>query len=75
MQTCTGESEPLDATAEAVTEDSGVSALEAHNIAFNSSLVIDGEAYGLVIRTGDNTFIGICGTVVKNPCVQAVWHD
>jgi sodium/potassium-transporting ATPase subunit alpha len=49
----------LDATAEAVSDDSGVSALEAHNIAFNSSLVIDGEAYGLVIRTGDNTFIGI----------------
>jgi sodium/potassium-transporting ATPase subunit alpha len=54
----TGESEPLDATPDMVSEDSGVSPLDARNIAFNSSMVIEGEAYGVVIRVGDNTFIG-----------------
>jgi magnesium-transporting ATPase (P-type) len=55
-QIFTGESEPLDCTAaEAATY---VSAMDAHNIAFNSSMVLEGEAYGIVIRTGDNTFIG-----------------
>ncbi|KAG0353200.1 hypothetical protein BGZ54_002357 [Gamsiella multidivaricata] len=32
--------------------------LEARNLAFNGSLVVNGEGYGLVIRTGDNTVLG-----------------
>ncbi|KAJ3126605.1 hypothetical protein HK098_007360 [Nowakowskiella sp. JEL0407] len=32
--------------------------LEAQNLAFNGSLVISGEGYGVVIRTGDSTVIG-----------------
>ncbi|KAF9568135.1 hypothetical protein EC968_002993 [Mortierella alpina] len=32
--------------------------LEARNLAFNGSLVINGEGYGLVIRTGDRTVLG-----------------
>ena len=32
--------------------------LEATNLAFNSSLVISGEGYGSVVRTGDKTVIG-----------------
>ncbi|KAF8925669.1 hypothetical protein EDD21DRAFT_390024 [Dissophora ornata] len=32
--------------------------LEANNLAFNGSLVVNGEGYGLVIRTGDNTVLG-----------------
>ncbi|KAG0303871.1 hypothetical protein BGZ98_006184 [Dissophora globulifera] len=32
--------------------------LEARNLAFNGSLVVNGEGYGLVIRTGDNTMLG-----------------
>ncbi|KAG0320836.1 hypothetical protein BGZ97_012725 [Linnemannia gamsii] len=32
--------------------------LEASNLAFNGSLVVNGEGYGLVIRTGDNTVLG-----------------
>ncbi|KAF9143347.1 hypothetical protein BGX30_000669 [Mortierella sp. GBA39] len=32
--------------------------LEASNLAFNGSLIINGEGYGLVIRTGDSTVLG-----------------
>ncbi|KAG0205242.1 hypothetical protein BGX28_003103 [Mortierella sp. GBA30] len=32
--------------------------LEALNLAFNGSLVVNGEGYGIVIRTGDNTVLG-----------------
>ncbi|KAF9980795.1 hypothetical protein BGZ75_007968 [Mortierella antarctica] len=32
--------------------------LEARNLAFNGSLVVNGEGYGIVIRTGDNTVLG-----------------
>ncbi|KAI1320092.1 hypothetical protein EDD11_002064 [Mortierella claussenii] len=32
--------------------------LEARNLAFNGSLVVNGEGYGLVIRTGDHTVLG-----------------
>ena len=28
------------------------------NIIFNSCLAVEGEGYGIVIRTGDKTFIG-----------------
>ena len=52
----TGESEPLECTALEAPEY--VSAMDAHNIAFNSSMTLDGEGFGVVIRTGDNTFIG-----------------
>lgn len=51
-----GESEPLDSTASEVPEH--MSAMDGHNIAFNSSMALDGEGYGVVIRTGDSTFIG-----------------
>ncbi|KAK3804662.1 MAG: hypothetical protein J3R72DRAFT_508961 [Linnemannia gamsii] len=32
--------------------------LEASNLAFNGSMVVNGEGYGIVIRTGDNTVLG-----------------
>ncbi|KAF9579137.1 hypothetical protein BGW38_004735, partial [Lunasporangiospora selenospora] len=32
--------------------------LEAHNLCFNGSLVVNGEGYGMVVRTGDNTVLG-----------------
>lgn len=34
------------------------SALEAHNLAFSGSLAVNGEAYGVVIRTGDHAVLG-----------------
>ncbi|KAK3385719.1 E1-E2 ATPase-domain-containing protein [Podospora didyma] len=50
----TGESEPQDRTAENDMENP----LEASNLMFNSTLVVSGEAYGIVIRTGDGTVLG-----------------
>ena len=50
----TGESEPQERTK----ENDMQNPLEAHNIMFNSTLVISGEAYGIVIRTGDGTVLG-----------------
>jgi sodium/potassium-transporting ATPase subunit alpha len=32
--------------------------LEAHNLCFNGTLCVNGEGYGIVVRTGDNTVIG-----------------
>ncbi|KAK9728457.1 hypothetical protein K7432_001060 [Basidiobolus ranarum] len=32
--------------------------LEATNLAFNGTLVVAGEGYGIVVRTGDNTVLG-----------------
>ncbi|KAI3658585.1 hypothetical protein MP638_006256 [Amoeboaphelidium occidentale] len=32
--------------------------LEATNLAFNGSLIVNGEAYGIVIKTGDKTVLG-----------------
>ena len=31
---------------------------EARNIVFNSSLVMSGDGRGVVVRTGDDTYIG-----------------
>ncbi|KAF9209088.1 hypothetical protein BGZ49_006354 [Haplosporangium sp. Z 27] len=50
----TGESDPQDRNP--VNEHKNP--LEARNLAFNGSLVVNGEGYGLVIRTGDNTVLG-----------------
>ncbi len=50
----TGESEPVDNSVTAHDPN----ALEARNIIFNGSLVVDGGCYAVVIRTGDATLIG-----------------
>lgn len=50
----TGESEPQ----ERGTENDMRNPLEATNLLFNSCLIVDGEAYGVVIRTGDATVLG-----------------
>ncbi|KAL7754384.1 hypothetical protein RI367_000365 [Sorochytrium milnesiophthora] len=50
----TGESEPQERTPHNTHEN----VLEATNIVFNSTLVVSGEAYGIVVRTGDHTVIG-----------------
>ncbi|KAJ3122544.1 hypothetical protein HK098_002770 [Nowakowskiella sp. JEL0407] len=52
--------------------------LEATNLAFNSTLCVSGEAFGLVIRTGDNTVIGQIATLTnteakrKSPLSQEI---
>ncbi|TAQ90786.1 hypothetical protein B7494_g891 [Chlorociboria aeruginascens] len=50
----TGESEPQERTKDNDRENP----LEASNVMFNSTLVVSGEAYGIVIRTGDGTVLG-----------------
>ncbi|ULT85996.1 hypothetical protein L5515_005819 [Caenorhabditis briggsae] len=52
----TGEAEPLEFNAK--TADEKTSIFESYNIAFNGSFCVDGEGYGIVIRTGENTVIG-----------------
>lgn len=62
----TGEAEPVDIEVEAADPN----ALEARNLLFNGSLVVDGSCYALVIKTGDATLIGtmveLTGDVGKN---------
>lgn len=50
----TGEPDAIPATVVAKHE----APIEARNIVFSSSLVMNGEGYGVVIKTGDNTMIG-----------------
>ena len=50
----TGESEPVDSTVIAADPN----ALEAKNIIFNGSLIVDGGCLAIAIRTGDATLIG-----------------
>lgn len=50
----TGESEPVTAHVHAQHEDP----IEAKNVVFSSSLVMSGGGVGVVIRTGDETFLG-----------------
>ncbi|KAJ3308162.1 hypothetical protein HDV04_001716, partial [Boothiomyces sp. JEL0838] len=50
-------------TGEAEAQERGVNnahknPLEAHNLLFNGTLCVNGEGYGIVIRTGDHTVIG-----------------
>lgn len=50
----TGESDPIEVQLEAADPD----VLEAKNVIFNGSLVVDGQGIGMAIRTGDATLIG-----------------
>ena len=52
----TGESEPITCDTNVYPADTGVT--DAHNLAFNGTLPTQGVGLGLVIRTGDDTFIG-----------------
>ncbi|KAF5344223.1 hypothetical protein D9756_011250 [Leucocoprinus leucothites] len=52
----TGESEPQERFP--MPHGSKLRPAEAENLVFNSTLVVNGEAWGIVVRTGDSTFIG-----------------
>jgi sodium/potassium-transporting ATPase subunit alpha len=71
----TGESEPQ----ERIPSNDMQSPLEATNIAFNGTLAVAGEGYGIVIRTGDETVLGqIAGMTQgekKNPSPLSVEID
>ena len=50
-----GESEPVEVSEKSLHDDF----LESKNIIFNGCLCLEGMAKGVVIKTGDNTFLGI----------------
>lgn len=50
----TGESDPQ----ERGPKNTQKNVFEAENILFNGTLVVSGEGYGIVVRTGDNTVLG-----------------
>ncbi|KAF9265867.1 aminophospholipid-transporting P-type ATPase [Marasmius fiardii PR-910] len=52
----TGESEPQERRP--LVAGSKARPVEAENLVFNSTLVVNGEAWGIVVRTGDHTLIG-----------------
>ncbi|KAF8881938.1 aminophospholipid-transporting P-type ATPase [Gymnopilus junonius] len=52
----TGESEPQERRA--LPSGSKKRPVEADNLVFNSTLIVNGEGWGVVVRTGDHTFIG-----------------
>lgn len=54
----TGESEPVELDAAATYTKGEMPVEEARNIAFNGSLVLDGEGLGVVVATGDRTLLG-----------------
>ncbi|KAJ1501368.1 hypothetical protein HMI56_003274, partial [Coelomomyces lativittatus] len=58
----TGESEPQ----ERHLNNTHDNPLEASNLAFNSTLVVSGEGYGIVVRTGDDTVIGLIAGMTQN---------
>lgn len=58
----TGESEPVEISVNAMDPN----ALEARNIIFNGSLVVDGGCLAVAIRTGDDTLIGSMENDVLN---------
>jgi len=60
----TGESEPIEITVESQNTNNF---LESKNVVFNSCLVLEGMAYGVVYRTGDKTFIGCIARLTSAP--------
>ncbi|RPD59319.1 aminophospholipid-transporting P-type ATPase [Lentinus tigrinus ALCF2SS1-7] len=60
----TGESEPQ----ERLARPAGVEhrPVEAENLLFNSTLIVNGEGWGVVVRTGDHTMIGQIAALTGN---------
>jgi sodium/potassium-transporting ATPase subunit alpha len=58
----TGEADPQ----ERLTHNEHKNPLEATNLAFNGTLAVNGDGYGIVIRTGDNTVIGQIASLTAN---------
>ncbi|KAJ3062448.1 hypothetical protein HDU98_001690 [Podochytrium sp. JEL0797] len=58
----TGEADPQERTK----KNSHHNPLEATNLAFNSTLAVVGNGYGIVIRTGDDTVIGQIASMTAN---------
>ena len=63
----TGESEPLERTSKNTNENP----LEATNLAFNGTLAVSGECYGVVIQTGDSTVLGQIANLTQGEAKRA----
>lgn len=50
-----GESEPVEVSEKSLNDHF----IESRNIIFNGCLCLEGNAYGIAIKTGDNTYLGI----------------
>lgn len=50
----TGESEPIEATIEKLSDEP----MRAHNLVFNGTIISAGEGMGIVVRIGDDTALG-----------------
>lgn len=50
-----GESEPVEVSEQSLSENP----IESRNIIFNGCLCLEGNALGIVIKTGDETFLGL----------------
>ncbi|KAI9208928.1 uncharacterized protein BJ171DRAFT_595368 [Polychytrium aggregatum] len=59
----TGESDPQERLS--TVSEAGTLPLDAVNLVFSGTVVISGEAYGIVIRTGDQTVIGQIAGLTK----------
>eukprot|EP00762_Andalucia_godoyi_P004840 ANDGO_07294.mRNA.1 Sodium/potassium-transporting ATPase subunit alpha len=64
----TGEAEPQERNAASAQSENP---LEASNLVFYGTFVASGEAYGIVIRTGDATVIGQLATITSQEAKQA----
>ncbi|KAJ3152839.1 hypothetical protein HDU89_001044 [Geranomyces variabilis] len=58
----TGEADPQ----ERVAKNTHKNPLEATNLVFNGTLCVNGDGYGIVVRTGDNTVIGQIASMTAN---------
>ncbi|KAI8822055.1 uncharacterized protein EV422DRAFT_550424 [Fimicolochytrium jonesii] len=65
MSSLTGETEPVGRQALERGSPEGVEAIDAPNVAFNGSVVVSGEAYGIVVKTGDSTVLGQIASLTK----------
>lgn len=71
----TGESEPIELDAKYMPKHD-IKIEECKNLAFNSSLILEGDGIGCVIATGDRTLIGriasLTTTVTERPSTMKI---
>ncbi|KAI9095912.1 hypothetical protein DFS34DRAFT_643207 [Phlyctochytrium arcticum] len=66
LSNLTGETEPVTRKAMLGGAPNGIDVMDAPNLAFNGTIVVGGEAYGIVIRTGDDTVMGKIAAASKS---------
>lgn len=61
----TGESEPIEKSHNVITKNI-VNVLDCNNLCFMGTTIASGSAYGVVIQTGKNTFLGKIANTITN---------